>query len=240
MPDLSRREFLGRSLLAAGGTALASLGVDGLVRPALAAAVAPGKHELPALPYAYDGLKGLSQQLVTWHHDRHFAGYVKGRNAVETALAAMNPAAADFDLKEYTGLKKQETFHACGQILHEVYFSGLGGNGQPTGQSVATALTRDFGSVERWAADLKAAANAAGIGWGVTCWDPSCARLVNFAVESHQLGAVWGAVPIITLDAWEHAYYHDYGPDKGKYFDVFFTNLHWDRLDARFKAAGGV
>ena len=84
-----------------------------------------------------------------------------------------------------------------------------------------------------------AAATAAGIGWGITCWDPSCGRLVNFTVESHQLGAVWGAVPIIALDCWEHAFYHDYGPDKGKYLDVFFQNLHWGRIDERFRAAGG-
>jgi superoxide dismutase, Fe-Mn family len=241
MEPVTRRDFLGRSLTALGGVAVASMGGVSLsgVAQAATTAIAPGKHVLPPLPYAYDALKGLSQQLVTWHHDKHFAGYVNGRNAVELALAAMDPTAATFDAKDYAGLKKQETFHACGEVLHGVYFTNLGGDGTPAGQSVAAALERDFGSVAKWQNDLKAAATAAGIGWGLTCWDPSCGRLVNFAVESHQLGAVWAAVPVIVLDAWEHAYYHDYGPDKAKYFDVFFTNLHWDRIDACFKAAGG-
>jgi Fe-Mn family superoxide dismutase len=239
MSQMTRREFLGQTMAAVGGGALLSVAGVGLTGSPAVAATAPGKHELPPLPYAYDALKGLSQQLVTWHHDRHFKGYVDGRNAVETALAAMDPTAAGFDAKEYAGLKKQETFHACGQILHEVYFSNLGGDGQAANQAVVAALARDFGSPEKWLTDLRAAGNAAGIGWGVTCWDPSCGRLINFAVESHQLGAVWGAVPIVALDGWEHAFYHDYGPDKGKYFDVFFQNLHWDRIDARFRAAGG-
>ncbi len=238
MPRITRREFLGQTLAAVGGGALLSAGGLTLARPA-AAAVAPGQHVLPPLPYAYNALKGLSEQLVTWHHDRHFKGYVDGRNAVETALAAMDPAAAGFDAKTYAGLKKQETFHACGQILHEVYFSNLGGDGGAGGQAVVAALERDFGSLTKWVADLRAAAIAAGIGWGVTCWDPSCGRLVNFSVESHQLGAVWGAVPVVALDCWEHAFYHDYGPDKGKYLDVFFQNLHWDRINERFQAAGG-
>jgi superoxide dismutase, Fe-Mn family len=241
MPPITRREFLGRSLTALGGVALTSLGASagGGVAQAAVASVALGEHQLPPLPFAYDALKGLSKEVMTWHHDKHFAGYVKGRNAVEVALKAMDPASTTFDAKEYAGLKKQETFHASGEILHEVYFSNLGGDGGPGGQSVVEALRRDFGTLTRWGEDLKAAATAAGIGWGLTCWDPSCGRLVNFVVESHQLGAVWGAVPVVALDAWEHAYYHDYGPDKAKYFDVFLANLHWDRIDARFRAAGG-
>jgi len=238
MPQMTRREFLGQTLAAVGGGALLTAGGLSLARPAVAA-VAPGEHVLPPLPYAYGALTGFSEQLVTWHHDRHFAGYVNGRNAVEKALAALDPAAADFDAREYAGLKKQETFHACGQILHEVYFSNLGGNGAAGGQSVVTALNRDFGSLEKWAADLRAAANAAGIGWGVTCWDPSTGRLLNSVVESHQLGALWGATPIIALDGWEHAYYHDYGPEKNQYFDAFFQNLHWGRINDRYEAAGG-
>lgn len=241
MDGLTRREFLGCSLTALGGVAVAGAASVSLGGAALAAVpvIAPGKHQLPPLPFPYDALRGLSKEIMTWHHDKHFAGYVNGRNAVEVALAALDPGASGFDAKEYAGLKKQETFHACGQVLHDVYFTNLGGDGKPAGEAAVAALERDFGSLTRWQSDLRAAATAAGIGWGVTCWDPSCGRLANFVVESHQLGAVWAAVPLVALDAWEHAYYHDYGPDKAKYFDVFFTNLHWGRISDRLQACGG-
>lgn len=242
MSGLSRREFLGQSLTALSGAVVLGGGRGAVAEPVLGAAgpVAPGQHRLPPLPYAPGALRGLSEQMVTWHHDRHFAGYINGRNAVATALAALDPTARDFDSKAYKGLKKQEAVHACGAALHTVYFDILGGDGTPGRQDVVAALRRDFGSLARWRADLSAAAHAAGIGWGLTCWDPACRRLINFAVEAHQLGAVWGAVPLIPLDVWEHAYYHDYGPDKARYFDAFFANLHWDRITARFRAAGGA
>ena len=242
MEQMSRWDFLGRSVAAMAGAAVFGLAGSGQADPGPEAGklVPPGQQEVMPLPYAYDALKGLSQQVVTWHHDTHYAGYVKNRNAIEKALAAMDPQSATFNAGTFAGLKKQETFNTCGQILHEVYFSNLGGDGQADPNlKVAAALQRDFGSLAAWQADLRATAMGAGIGWGVTCWDPSSGRLINFLVELHQMGAIWAAVPIVALDGWEHAFYHDYGPSKNKYFDVFFQNLHWGRIDARFTAASG-
>jgi Fe-Mn family superoxide dismutase len=48
------------------------------------------------------------------------------------------------------------------------------------------------------------------------------------------MGAVWGAIPLLALDAWEHAYYLDYGPDKDKYFEAFFKNLNWGKVSEKF------
>jgi superoxide dismutase len=32
------------------------------------------EHELPELPYDYDSLKGISEEVVRLHHDKHHAG----------------------------------------------------------------------------------------------------------------------------------------------------------------------
>jgi len=238
MSAMTRRRFLGQSALVVGGAGL--LGIPGLtLGQTEMKRLAPGLHEAMPLPFKADALQGISEQVVTWHHDRHYAGYVKVRNDVEKALAAMDPRQAGFDAKTFGGLKRQETFNTCGQVLHENYFTVLGGDGQVTSCAVAQAIQRDFGSVVAWQADLTAVAMAAGIGWGVTALDPSSGRLVNFLVELHQNGAIWGATPIVALDAWEHAYYHDYGPDKGKYFEAFFRNLHWGRMDDVYRQAMG-
>jgi Fe-Mn family superoxide dismutase len=233
---MTRREFLGRTAALAGGVSL--LGLPALGRAAeMRAPLVPGKHEVMPLPFKADALRGISEQVVMWHHGRHYTGYVNARNAIEVALAAMDPRAAGFEAKTFGGLKRQETFNACGQILHENYFTVLGGDGQAMSCPVTQALARDFGSVEAWQADLTAVANAAGIGWGVTTLDPSSGRLRNFLVELHQNGAVWAGVPLVALDGWEHAFYHDYGPDKGKYLEAFFRNLHWGRIDGLYRKA---
>ena len=237
---MNRRDFVSQAATVAGGVALLGLPQVSLAQAQRAGRVAPGEQQVMPLPFAAGSLKGISEQLITWHHDRHYAGYVKNRNDIERQLARMKPSADDFDAKHYGGLKRQLSFHTCGQILHENYFTVLGGDGQAGADSpVAQALRRDFGSLEAWRADLRATADAAGIGWGVTCYDRSSGRLVNYLVELHQNGAIWNAAPVVALDGWEHAYYRDYGPNKGEYLDAFFANLHWGRINAVYQAVAG-
>ena len=65
-------------------------------------------------------------------------------------------------------------------ILHELYFDGLGGEGEPTG-ALAEAIARDFGSVERWEAEFSAMGKAlgGGSGWVLLTYSPRDKRLVN-------------------------------------------------------------
>ena len=46
-----------------------------------------------------------------------------------------------------------------------------------------------------------------------------------------------GAVPILVLDAWEHAYYLQYGPEKKRYFDAIWNVWNWDDVARRYVAA---
>jgi Fe-Mn family superoxide dismutase len=43
-------------------------------------------HELPDLPFEYDALEGISEDVGRFHRDRHHAGYVDGRNRAEERL----------------------------------------------------------------------------------------------------------------------------------------------------------
>ena len=57
----------------------------------------------------------------------------------------------------------------------------------------------------------------------------------NVLVDEHPYGAVWGAVPLIACDVFEHAYYHKDGPKRALYIDNFLKNLHWGRINDRYK-----
>jgi Fe-Mn family superoxide dismutase len=39
---------------------------------------------------------------------------------------------------------------------------------------------------------------------------------------------------ILALDVFEHAYYLDYGSNRKGYVDVFFDNIDWKVVEARF------
>ncbi|MGH7433496.1 MAG: superoxide dismutase, partial [Candidatus Methylomirabilales bacterium] len=102
---------------------------------------------------------------------------------------------------------------------------------------VLKAIERDFGSLDAWKADFKATGISAKLsGWALLVYDALWSRrLLNVEVDEHQYGAIWGGVPLIACDVFEHAYYHKDGPGRAKYIDNFLGNLHWGRINDRFK-----
>ena len=67
-------------------------------------------------------------------------------------------------------------------------------------------------------------------GWAVTAYDPSDGKLHNFLCDVHNQGGVWGTVPLMALDTYEHAYFMDYGSDRAAYIQAFFDNVNWDKV----------
>ncbi|MFH0922812.1 MAG: Fe-Mn family superoxide dismutase [Candidatus Micrarchaeota archaeon] len=194
-----------------------------------------GEHKVKPLPFALDALKGFSKQLNEWHHDTHYAGYVNKRNEIEIALETIDKTKANANYSQYGELKRKETFNASGQLLHELYWDNLGGDGKPSGE-ILKAIESDFGSFEKWKADFLACAKAS-TGWAILCLDKG--KMRNFLCDSHNQGAVWGANPILALDVFEHAYYHDYGPNRGAYLEAFMNNIDWKKADSCFSGARG-
>ena len=145
----------------------------------------------------------------------------------------MDRSAANQAYSAYRALKLEETFSADGAILHELYFDILGGpGGAPTG-SLADKINADFGSFEAFVEDLTACGMAAR-GWAVTAYDPSDGKLHNFLCDVHNQGGVWGTVPLMALDTYEHAYFMDYGSDRPAYIQAFFDNVNWDKVQENF------
>ena len=191
------------------------------------------EHKVKALPYEYNSLKGISEQVNKWHHDKHYAGYVAKRNEIEKKLETIDLTAANANFSEYGELKRRETFNAAGQYLHEIYYDIMGGNGREEGE-IVKHIEKDFGSVDKWKADFIAAAKTS-LGWTIFCWDPSDNRLHNFTGDSHNMGMGWGCVPLIPIDTFEHAYYFDYGPDRPAYINAFLDNINWKVINDRYK-----
>lgn len=194
------------------------------------------EHEEKPLPWDPDALRGISRQTAEWHHDTHYVGYVRGRNAVEKKLAEMREKD---DFSEIRSVKRNESHNASGQILHEIYHAVLGGDGEVDEDlAIHSRIVEDFGSWEAWVKEFKAVAGAAQ-GWAVLCYDPSDGRLHVYLVDGHDGGAVWGAVPLLPIDVWEHAYYYDHGPNRAAYVDAVLKNVNWKAVDEYYRRAAG-
>jgi superoxide dismutase, Fe-Mn family len=102
---------------------------------------------------------------------------------------------------------------------------------------MCSAIEKEFGSFDNWKADFRATAISAKLsGWGLLVFDSLYSkRLLNVLVDEHQYGAIWGGIPLIACDVFEHAYYHKDGPARAKYVDNLIASLHWGRINERYK-----
>jgi len=134
------------------------------------------------------------------------------------------------------GLKREELIAMNSMILHELYFDGLGDGGEPD-TALREALTRDFGSVERWRAEFIAMGKAmgGGSGWVLLTYSARDRRLVNQWAADHTHGLA-GGTPILALDMYEHSYHIDYGAAAAKYVDAFMLNVRWHNVSSLHQA----
>ena len=104
----------------------------------------------------------------------------------------------------------------------------------------ARALERDFGSVTAWHTEFTAMAKAlaGGSGWVILAWSERLGRLIHQWAADHTHGLA-GAIPILALDMYEHAYHLDFGAKAAAYVDQLMTNLNWQRIGARYRSAIG-
>src|SRR4051812_23115243 len=90
----------------------------------------PGKHAPVALSFKTSALNGISEKMITSHHDKNYAGAVKNLNKVETDLLALKADAPGYMV---AGLREKELTYFNSMVLHEHYFANLGGNGKRSG-----------------------------------------------------------------------------------------------------------
>lgn len=177
------------------------------------------------------GMDGFSDQLLQIHF-KLYQGYVKNGNDLLAKLKMVDPSAY-----EYGALKRRFGWEFDGMRLHELYFDNLGGKEPINGESALyAALVSQFGSFEKWKKDFIATGTIRGIGWALLYLDPEEGRLINVWINEHDTGHLVQGKPILIMDVFEHAYMPQYGLDKAKYIDAFFSNIDWDVVSQRYDA----
>ena len=181
-------------------------------------------------------LNGLSPRLIESHYEHNYGGAVARLNALAEELAALDPASTPPDV--ISRLKRDEVAALNATLLHELYFASLGGDGRAVPEEMAAALARDFGSVARWRQEFIALgeALAGGSGWVLLSYVPRDHRFVNHAATNDG-AAVPGAVPILALDMYEHAYHLEFGANATAYVAAFMRNIDWTAVVARWRDA---
>jgi len=182
-------------------------------------------------------IKGMSERLIVSHYENNYGGAVKRLNVIEEQLAELDYAKAPGFL--VNGLKREELIAMNSMILHELFFDGLGDQSEP-GPVVREALSRDFGSFDRWRSEFVAMGKAlgGGSGWVLLSWSRRDRKLVNQWASDH-CHTLAGGTPILALDMYEHSYHMDFGAKAATYVDTFMEVIHWESIERKFGELAG-
>jgi Fe-Mn family superoxide dismutase len=200
------------------------------------------------LPFSKQ-LDGISEKTLSTHHDKLYVGYVNKSKEISEKLAALREkilSGEESGNQSYSilrGLKEGETFSLNGVYLHERYFDVLGGDpSTSSGQAapeLSKAISEKWGSVENFIKYFSECGMAAR-GWAVLAWDTRQGKLAQFNADAHNQGGVWGALPIIVLDVYEHAYFIDFGSDRKAYIAAFWKNFNWAKAEELYLKVRGI
>ena len=194
-------------------------------------------YELPPLDYDFAALEPhYSARVLELHHDKHHKAYVDGVNTTLEKLAAARESG---DLSAIVGLEKTLAFNLSGHVLHTLFWKNLSPHGGdcPEGE-LAAAIAEHFGSFDKCKAQLtQATATVQGSGWGALSWEPLGERLFIEQIYDHQGNVGQGGVPLLVIDAWEHAYYLQYENRRADYVEAIWNVIDWTDVAARFRRA---
>lgn len=180
------------------------------------------------------GLNGFSDQLLK-NHFTLYQGYVNNTNKLLDTFSTMTRE-GKIGTSEFAELRRRFGWEFNGMRLHELYFGNLAKGGKTLDKKgkLFKKLIESFGSYETWEKDFLAEGAMRGIGWVVLYYDAAAGRLFNVWVNEHDVGHLSGAVPILVMDVFEHAFMLDYGLKRADYLAAFMSAVDWGEAEKRF------
>jgi Fe-Mn family superoxide dismutase len=195
-----------------------------------------GQFQQAPLPYSFNHLEPyMDEETLNLHYKFHHGGAVKGANKdlaeIRTALDGNSVETVDFWTKKLS-------YHFSSHILHTIFWTNLTNRKTAPMGKLLQLIERDFGTYDKLKAYIaETAKNVDGNGWGILAWQPYAKKLTIMQCENHERLTQWGAIPILVIDAWEHAYYLKYRNKRADFVDALFNIIDWDNVAMRLNAA---
>jgi superoxide dismutase, Fe-Mn family len=201
------------------------------------------KHQLPALPYGYAALEPhVDARTMQLHHDEHHASYVEKLNTALAEFPELQARDASWLLLNLDAVPRRIRTvvrnNAGGHLNHSMFWRGMApGSTGLTAGPLATAIDRDFGSLERFKARFEQAGSAVfGSGW---VWlarvNLDGGKLQIYTTPGHGNPLTQGRFPILVNDVWEHAYYLKHENRRDAYLHGWWRVVDWQEAARRFE-----
>ena len=179
------------------------------------------------------GTPGFSEKLLQAHF-KLYSGYVANTNKALDLMKTLEPGTP-----AWTEVKRRFGWEFNGMRLHELYFSNMCEHKKtlPETSPLFKLMIKTFGSGQAGHDDFVNTGKMRGIGWVIMAYEPQAKQLLNVWINEHDVGHLSGAVPLLVMDVFEHAYIADYGIDRAAYIKAFIEAIDWDVVQHRLEAA---
>ena len=182
--------------------------------------------------FNFTNVKYMSASQLSQHYTLYIR-YIDSLNKVNADLELNNMyTSCNSNYSQIRSFEKATTFCLDSIKLHELYFENLTGNNNKVYGNVENIINDNFGSYKNFVDKFKCIALSMR-GWVTFSYDMFNDDYFIYGQDSHDVGVVLCAKPLIVLDVYEHAYMIDYGIDRSKYVDVFFENLDFELVNKR-------
>lgn len=119
-------------------------------------------------------------------------------------------------------------YNLGGVLNHELYFQNISPNrvNKPFG-SIGDAINSKYGSFEKFKEEfIRKGMEIKGSGYVFLVMAPN-GELDIITLPNQENPYLYGFVPLMAMDVWEHAYYLNQKTDKKKYFNDFFEVINF-------------
>jgi len=172
-------------------------------------------------------------------HEIIYKGHVDSFNKASSQHDASSREEASSNYSAYRSVSRDMVANLNSVKMHELYFGNISDLASEISLDSIPyiKLSRDFGTFEAWQYDFIATCMSVRNGWALTVYDTYKKVYMNVIVDDDVNGVPLGAIPVIAMDMYEHAYFKDYGNDKKSYIVAMMRELNWNVIEARITIA---
>ena len=193
------------------------------------------------LKYDYDALEPyIDTRTVGIHYQNHYLKYVDNLNKIlkEQGISKVDDLTELLkDIDQFDSNVQDDLIYNIGGVLnHELYFNNISPkkHNQPTGK-LLQAIEEEFGSFEIWKqAFMQSASKLVGSGYtNLVLNKDKKLQIIN--TSNQDTVYLYGMIPIMTIDLWEHAYYLNYQSNRAEYIKNFFEIVDFDYIESQYE-----
>jgi Fe-Mn family superoxide dismutase len=180
----------------------------------------------------YRELPGAISSKALREHLKLFQGYDDMMGRYESNILTVDrPEKPQLD-HQFGQVKWSQGFGLAGVMLHDWYFTNLSLSPKPASNKLLNLISTKFDSLDT----LYIEVTRTGLicrGWVVLAQNAYNGEIRIFSMDSHDEGGLFGFIPLLVVDVWEHAYWMDWGSNKKGYLEALQKYVNWSIVEQR-------